>query len=71
MATAPHQSYSRRVRFPGAAIAARELGVHRGHLHRVLSGQRTSAALLSRWQGWLAQHPEFSLLQLSSRNAQP
>lgn len=63
MPTAPHQSVSRHVRFPGASIAAAELGVHRGHLHRVLTGERKSASLLARWQQWLQRHPEFARLQ--------
>jgi hypothetical protein len=60
---APPQSSSPHVRFPGASIAARELGVHRGHLHRVLTGERKSETLLKRWKAWLAAHPEFARLQ--------
>ena len=63
MATAPHQSASPHVRFPGASIAAQELGVHRGHLHRVLTGERQSRKLLARWKAWLKAHPEFARLQ--------
>ena len=62
MAIAPHQSTSRHVRFPGASIAAQELGVHRGHLHRVLTGERQSKQLLARWKSWLKAHPEFAQL---------
>jgi len=39
----------RRVRFPGICAAARELGVTREHLYRVLSGQRVSHSLLRRY----------------------
>jgi hypothetical protein len=63
MPATPHQSSSPHVRFPGSAIAAAELGVHRGHLHRVLSGQRQSKTLLARWRAWLKAHPEFAALQ--------
>lgn len=57
----PHQSL--KARFPGASIAAGELGVNRGHLHAVLSGKRESKSLLSRWQCWLRNHPEFAAIQ--------
>lgn len=63
MSNVPHQSLCKRTRFPGAALAARELGVHRGHLHRVLTGERSSLALQARWKAWLATHPEFARLQ--------
>lgn len=59
----PHQS--RKARFPGATLAAIDLGVHRGHLHAVLSGGRKSASLTARWKAWLKQHPEFAALQHS------
>ena len=59
----PHQSTGSQVRFPGSNLAAAELGVSRGHLHRVLIGERTSASLLSRWHAWLKRHPQFSSLQ--------
>jgi hypothetical protein len=62
MAT-PHQSRSRHIRFPGSALAASDLGVSRSHLHRVLRGERDSKPLLSRWNAWLAKHPEFARLQ--------
>jgi hypothetical protein len=57
----PHQSL--KARFPGSSLAARELGVTRGHLWQVLSGRRASLPLLTRWQAWLALHPEFARLQ--------
>jgi len=57
----PHQS--RKARFPGASLAAADLGVHRGHLHAVLAGKRESARLLARWRAWLKAHPEFAALQ--------
>jgi len=57
----PHQS--RLARFPGSSLAAVDLGVSRGHLHAVLSGNRESASLKARWQAWLAAHPEFAALQ--------
>ena len=63
MFATPHQSKGRHVRFPGSSLAAAELGVSRGHLHRVLTGERHSQPLLGRWQTWLKQHPEFSSLQ--------
>jgi hypothetical protein len=62
MKTIPHQSSYPRVRFPGAYIAARELGVNRTHLHRVLTGERPSKSLAIKWQGWLKRHPEFAKL---------
>jgi hypothetical protein len=63
MTTTPHQSQGRLVRYPGATLAAQELGVSRGHLHRVLIGERKSHVLVSRWHAWLAAHPEFARLQ--------
>lgn len=63
MASTPHQSQGKLVRFPGAAIAARDLAVHRGHLHRVLTGERKSVTLTARWQQWLKTHPQFARLQ--------
>jgi hypothetical protein len=59
----PHQSKGRLVRFPGASLAAQELGVSRGHLHRVLTGERKSPPLIHRWHAWLALHPQFASLQ--------
>jgi hypothetical protein len=59
----PPQSKGRLVRFPGASIAAGDLGVSRGHLHRVLTGERSSPDLLRRWRAWLASHPQFAQLQ--------
>jgi len=59
----PHQSTGINVKFPGAYLAAEELGVSRSHLHRVLTGERESQTLISRWQGWLKRHPQFSALQ--------
>lgn len=63
MTSLPHQSKGRNVRFPGATLAAQDLGVSRGHLHRVLTGERESPSLLTRWQAWLQRHPQFSALQ--------
>ena len=63
MTSTPHQSKGRLVRFPGASLAAQELGVSRGHLHRVLVGERQSKPLLARWSDWLARNPEFNRLQ--------
>jgi hypothetical protein len=63
MKQVPYQSYNRRVRYPGASIAARDLGVHRGHLHAVLCGTRESRTLQARWNEWLRLHPEFAALQ--------
>lgn len=57
----PHQS--RQARFPGSTLAAVDLGVSRGHLHAVLSGDRQSASLTARWKAWLKAHPEFADLQ--------
>lgn len=59
--TVPHQSL--KARFPGASLAAQDLGVHRGHLHRVLTGERKSHSLIARWNAWLKAHPEFARLQ--------
>jgi hypothetical protein len=63
MTTLPHQSKGRLVRFPGASIAAADLGVSRGHLHRVLTGERQSPPLLARWNAWLKRNPQFQTLQ--------
>jgi hypothetical protein len=63
MTSAPHQSSGRLVKFPGSSIAAHDLGVSRGHLHRVLTGERKSPALVARWKQWLATHSEFAVLQ--------
>jgi hypothetical protein len=63
MTSTPHQSKGRLVRFPGAAIAAADLGVSRGHLHRVLKGERHSDGLLARWNAWLQRHPQFAALK--------
>jgi hypothetical protein len=37
-------------RFPGIGKQAQQLGVTREHLRLVLTGERTSAGLLARWQ---------------------
>lgn len=58
----PHQSKGSKTRFPGATRAAADLGVSRAHLHRVLTGERQSAGLLSRWHAWLKRNPEFARL---------
>lgn len=63
MTETPHQSQGRLVKFPGSSIAAADLRVSRGHLHRVLSGERTSPPLLARWNAWLQQNPEFARMQ--------
>jgi hypothetical protein len=39
----------RRVKFPGIGKDAERLGVHRIHLYLVLTGERTSHRLLSRY----------------------
>jgi hypothetical protein len=67
MTSTPHQSKGRLVRFPGSSIAAEDLGVSRGHLHRVLTGERESAPLLARWNAWLKRHPQFHSIQSSHR----
>lgn len=59
----PHQSTGINTRFPGSSRAAKDLGVSRGHLHRVLTGDRESASLTSRWRDWLKSHPQFAKLQ--------
>jgi hypothetical protein len=61
MKQVPHQSLN--AKFPGSSIAARDLGVHRGHLHAVLCGDRESKSLKARWAAWLKKHPEFARLQ--------
>lgn len=66
MIPAPPQSKGRLVRFPGSSIAAKELGVSRQHLHRVLIGERQSATLIARWHAWLKRHPEFASLNHKS-----
>lgn len=58
---APHQS--RAARWPGAATAAKDLGVCHSHLYRVLKGERPSPPLIKRWNAWLKEHPEFAALQ--------
>lgn len=40
----------RKQRFPTIGSDAAELGVHRSHLYRVLTGKRCSRSLLSRYQ---------------------
>lgn len=59
----PYQSTRHNVRFPGSMLAARELGVHRAHLHRVLTGERHSATLTDGWNAWLTRNPQFRRLQ--------
>ena len=63
MTTIPHQSKGPLVRFPGSTTAAAELGVTRGHLHRVLIGERQSPPLLARWNAWLKRNPQFANIQ--------
>jgi hypothetical protein len=63
MTTIPHQSKGPLVRFPGSTVAAAELGVTRGHLHRVLTGKRKSPPLLARWNAWLRRNPQYASLQ--------
>ena len=58
----PHQSGGANVRFPGLTLAAKELGIHRGHLHRVLIGERKSPSLSARWNAWLMSNPQFAAL---------
>ena len=65
MKSAPHQS--RNAKYPGSTIAARDLGISRGHLHAVLSGKRASKSLTAQWQAWLRTHPEFATLQKPTR----
>jgi hypothetical protein len=59
-AAVPPQSRRANVMHPGIGLAAIELGVHRGHLHRVLTGERKSKTLLTRWHGWLLRNPQYS-----------
>lgn len=61
--TPTHQALSPHVRFPGCQTAAREFGVHRSHLYRVLLGTRHSARLTTEWHGWLQRNPGFARLQ--------
>jgi len=61
----PTQSRARTTMFPGSSLAARELGVHRSHLHRVLIGDRQSASLMAGWKSWLKRNPQFRQLQKS------
>ena len=56
----PAQSRGKRVVYPGITLAARELGVNRTHLHRVLTGERPSKTMLTRWHGWLLRNPQFA-----------
>lgn len=57
----PPQSHA--ARYPGITLAARELGVTRGHLWQVLTGNRASPPLIVRWRAWLVSHPDFSAMQ--------
>jgi hypothetical protein len=59
----PHQSKGVNVSRPGITLAAKDLGVSRTHLHRVLTGERQSPMLISRWKAWLRSHPSFANLQ--------
>ena len=59
----PHQSSGVNVSYPGITVAAKDLGVSRAHLHRVLVGDRQSAGLMSRWHAWLKRNPQFAALQ--------
>ena len=61
--TPTHQALSPHVSFPGCYTAAKELGVHRSHLFRVLTGERRSARLTADWKGWLQRNPGFARLQ--------
>ena len=45
-----HKNTRRRTRFPRIGEAARDLGVDRTHLWRVLTGKRRSASLLRRYE---------------------
>jgi hypothetical protein len=65
MTSTPHQSKGPLVRFPGSSTAATELGVSRGHLHRVLTGERKSPNLIKRWNAWLKRNPQFASIQPS------
>ena len=62
----PTQSRARTTRFPGSSLAAIELGVHRSHLYRVLTGDRQSASLVAGWKAWLSRNPQFRRLQKSA-----
>ena len=59
----PHQSAGINVSYPGITLAAKDLKVSRTHLHRVLTGERRSPLLISRWKAWLRNHPSFANLQ--------
>ena len=61
----PPQSRRVNVRHPGITRAAVELGVHRGHLHRVLIHERKSKSLLTRWHAWLRANPEYARIKQS------
>lgn len=63
MTSIPHQSKGPLVRFPGSSAAAADLGVTRGHLHRVLTGERPSPTLITRWNAWLQRNPQFATIQ--------
>jgi len=65
MTSTPHQSKGPLVRFPGSSTAAADLGVSRGHLHRVLTGERVSPSLMKRWNAWLKRNPHFASIQPS------
>ena len=64
-----HRSKSKIVRHPGSFLAAKDLGVHRAHLHRVLTGERSSPTLLKKWRAWLRANPDFA--RLNRRKAKP
>ena len=67
----PAQSRAKTTVYPGSNLAAKDFGVHRSHLHRVLNGTRKSAALLRRWQEWMQQHPQFSALAKTTPAPKP
>ena len=62
-----YQSKARSVLYPGATVASRDLGCHRSHLHRVLSGERRSPELLKKWKNWLKANPGFAKLNRKAR----
>jgi hypothetical protein len=52
----PHLTY--RTLFPGAKLAAIELGCNPSHLYRVLRGIRQGASLRAKYFAWLANRPD-------------
>lgn len=51
--------------------AALQLGVHFGHLHKVLTGERESLSLLQRIEGLAVRNTSESLTKMQNESKQP